>query len=422
MRLMHGARLQLSDDGPAGLALRSFIYAAALLGLLAATPAVPLHDGFDYDGRYYAAMAGDPRLDPDLARVEPFCYRVLTPWLVARLPGPMRDRFVALDLASWFGTALLLHALARRLGADARAAYLGVGLLLATFPGPRFAFYSPYYTEPLMMLLIAFGLVCVERAWFVALVLLVPLAILQRPQTLVLAACSAVADWQGRRFTAARLVGYGLMLGGALEVRRAVARSVEPLNRYGDFELVAREIAGRLATDPEFRLRSALGTGVGLGVAAVAVAALPGARRLLLERRYLLAYLLLGLLSLLGGYDKMRLVFILAPVWALALAVGFARLDLGGRSFAAMALGLSAAHLLTQAPWTDLADGAAYLNALVPEAAPELDARGIALRLAAGNALALATLVLARRFGAGGRGSPGIAQPQHRVAPVRGAP
>jgi hypothetical protein len=415
-----GPRVRLSDDGAAGLAIRAFAYAAALFALLAATPAVPLHDGFDYDGRFYAAMAGDPRLDPDLARVEPFCYRVLTPWLAARLPGPMRERFVALDFASWLGTALLLHALARRLGADAKAAYLAVGLLLATFAGPRFAFYSPYYTEPLMMCLIAFGLLCVERGWFAALVLLVPLAILQRPQTLVLAACSAVADWQARRFTAARLAGYGLMLGAALEVRRAVGRSVEPLNHYAELFAV-REIALRLAEDPEFRLRSALGAGIGLGVAAVAVAALPGARRLLLERRHLLAYLLLGLLSLLGGYDKMRPVFILAPAWALALAVGFARLGLGGRAFAAMALGLSAAHLLTQAPWTDLADGEAYLNALVPEAAPDPDAKGIALRLAAGNALALATLVLARRFGAGGRGSPGIAQPQQRVAPVRGA-
>ncbi len=379
----------------------ALLYGVLLLGLLAATPRTPLYGGYDFDGRFYAAMAGDPAQPAEFARLAPWCYRVLTPWLASLLGGApglasTASRFLLLDFAAWLGTALLLHRAALRAGADLRAALLAVTALLASFAGPRFAFYSPFYVEPGMMLWLAAGIVWLQQGRLAALTVWLPLGLLQRPQVALLIPCAWLDDLQRGRLTARRAAGHAALLALAAGTWWELHRRVVPVNEAPGVLDTAGAVVTLLARDPDYALGTLLSLGIGLGVLPLAVALLPGARRLLARDLWMAAYLVLGLASLLAGADKVRLVFLLSPVLALALAVGIAALELDGRRAAVLALALLAGHGITQAPWVDLSRPDAYLEAFVPLSASELRAGPIALRLLLGNALAAAGVALAR--------------------------
>ncbi len=328
-------------------------------------------------------------MPPAFARMAPWCHRILTPLVVSRLPGPVPDRFLVVNVACWLGAAILLHLLARRLGADEACATLAVALMLTSYWGPRFSFHSPCYVEPMMMLFVAGGLLLVERNAHWSLALLVPVALLQRPQSAVLVVCALVRDVQERRLDAGRFASYALMAALVVSSQAILHQAVVPLNAASEPGPVrtALEILEKLVRDPDYALRALLGVGVSLGVMPFVALALPGARRVLVERGWLLALVLFGLVSLLGGVDKARLAFLIAPALVLAIAVGLPARE-SARAWWMAALLVVFAHALTQSPWIDLLDRDVYLNALAPVHGPAPDAGRIALTLGGAGVVA----------------------------------
>ncbi|MBN2054535.1 hypothetical protein JW905_06410, partial [bacterium] len=59
----------------------------------AVTPVTTHNDGFDSDGRFYAAMARGPFSNDPMTRNPPFCWRVLAPCIVHLLPWDTLDGF-----------------------------------------------------------------------------------------------------------------------------------------------------------------------------------------------------------------------------------------------------------------------------------------------------------------------------------------
>jgi hypothetical protein len=281
------------------------------------------------------------------------------------------------------------------MGAGAQSAALAVTLMLASFVGPRFSFYSPFYIEPLMIFLLSAGVALIARNRFAPLLCLIPVGMLQRPQVALLGVCSLVADWQARRLNVRRLLGYAATFAVAGFVNLGLERMIQPSNEYAGALPSMWGVASMLVLDPETAVRSLLEIGIAVGALAVAVAFLPEGRRFFVRHRWAAAYLIAIGGSLLGGADKGRLAFAAAPVLALALAIGLSGLSLGPRRFAALAAVLLAGHLVTQAPWTDLTSAPAYLDSLVPTSAPNFRPGAIGLRLLVGNTVAIVGILLA---------------------------
>src|SRR5580765_7542629 len=84
--------------------------------VFATTPVTTNNAGFDFDGLFYAAMAGSPGVMPALAHVAPWCYRIVTPFLVSRLSWETLTGFRVVAFASDVVSLVTLFLILRRLG------------------------------------------------------------------------------------------------------------------------------------------------------------------------------------------------------------------------------------------------------------------------------------------------------------------
>jgi len=303
---------------PAGL-----LYAALLLALFTWTGITPAYDGRGHDGRFYAAMARDEIRNEPFIPIAPYCYRLLTPALVAHLPGPVVQRFRVFDLIVWMAALLAWHVLARRTGLSRWQSTFG-GVILATCAwGPASSFYNPCYVDPLMYLFIFLGLnlmLSKRTAW---LAVLLAVAMLQREQCAVVLVCALVHDMQSNGRSKRTALCYGAMLATCATIYVAVRWAVPPIEATTPPPwLVAGAVVRWLVTDPGYLLKSGLGTLYALGLPLLGFAILPDARRYVREHHWVRYYLILAALSLLGGSDKARLAFLAQPVLILALLHG----------------------------------------------------------------------------------------------------
>ena len=303
---------------PAGL-----LYAALLLLLYVATGITPAYDGRGHDGRFYTAMARDEIRSEPFIPIAPYCYRLLTPALVSQLPGPVVRRFRVLDLIVWIAALLAWHLLARRTGLSPGQSTFG-GLILASCAwGPMSSFYNPCYVDPLMYLFIFIGLNLILSGRTVWLAVLLGVAMLQREQCAILWVCALVNDMQTHGRSKRLVVRYGAMLAMCAAVYVAIRWAVPPIETTTPSPpLVAAAVVRWLLTDPGYLLKSALGILYALGLPLLGFVILPGARRYVRAHRWAGFYLILAGLSVLGGSDKARLVFLAQPVLILAFLHG----------------------------------------------------------------------------------------------------
>jgi hypothetical protein len=149
-----------------------------LLGNAACVIAVlgPLHRPkavLETDHRVYLEMAWN---EPWRADVEaPYCWRLLTPYLVFLLMKTglgMNAAYYLLTNVALFGFLVCLHAYLGRLGFSAREAGLGL-LLVGLLPGAvRWYEYQYWMTDPLGLFFVTLGLLLVQterHAWLSAL-------------------------------------------------------------------------------------------------------------------------------------------------------------------------------------------------------------------------------------------------------------
>lgn len=288
---------------------------AVLLGwAYFSTPLIDNNGGLDTDGVIYASMAGMEGLDSRAARVAPWCYRVLTPWLASLLPLETIQAFKALGLVTNALCLVLVYLLLRHSGMSHRVALLGQLWYGGIFWTLKFSFYSPCYIDDQtqLFLLTVLLLLVLRRYWFVPAVL--ALGVLQKESLVALIPLAQVArtcdtGWRTRGSLTYALALVALPAASLFAVRSAVT----PLN---DFDLFGEwGIDLRPLVDAGFWPRFLLAVFSGLGMLPVVVAA-RGRRALALLRRNPL-WLTLAVVStamLFGGMDKSRLFLYLAPV------------------------------------------------------------------------------------------------------------
>ena len=330
---------------PAGL-----LYAALLLTLYVWTGTTPSFDGRGYDGRFYSAMARDEIRSEPFIPIAPYCYRLLTPALVAQLPGPVVQRFRAFDLIVWIAALLAWHMLARRTGLSRWQSTFGGVILAGCAWGPMSSFYSPCYVDPLMYLLIFLGLNLMLSGRTAWLAVLLAVAMLQREQCAILWVCALVHDLQTNGRSKRSAVLYASMLAMCAAIYVAVRWAVPPIEETTPSPpLVVIAVVRWLLNDPGYLLKSVLAILYALGLPLLGFAILPDARRYVREHRWARYYLLLAALSLLGGSDKARLVFLAQPVLILALLHGLGP-RLAAARLRAPAMAILLTHLYLQLP------------------------------------------------------------------------
>lgn len=312
----------------ASLILPAVVLAVAIALLWRFTAITPERDGRGHDGRYYAMMAGDERHTESFIPVAPFCYRLITPALASLLDGPVVWRFRIVNAFAWWAALLAFFVLIRQTGLSKSAAWFGCGTLATCAWGPIAGLYNPCYVDPLMYGFIFVGLILLLRRsrW---LFVLLPIAMLQREQVLIVWACSlSIAAVAGVSTMPRRaIVHHAAALIACILVYAGLRFCVLPVFSTAAAPwAVAASVIKWWFEDAGYAVKSVLAIVYALGLPAIAVACLPEARAWMRTQRWPIAYVMLAGLSILGGSDKARLVFLATPVLIIALLHGWMRL------------------------------------------------------------------------------------------------
>lgn len=353
---------------PVSLIAPALIYAALIVLLWRFTAITPERDGRGHDGRYYAMMAGDELHGSKFIPVAPFCYRLMTPALASLLDGPVVWRFRVINAIAWWAALLAFHLLIRECGHSKTAAHVGCALLATCAWGPIAGLYNPCYVDPLMYVFIFVGLILMLRrsAW---LAVLLPIAMLQREQALIVWACSlSVAAAGGLRSLSRRqMTSHALTLFACMLIYAGSRWWIEPVFSTAAAPwAVAASVIKWLIEDGGYAAKSALAIIYALGLPAIAVLCLPEARRWMRAQRWPIAYAILAGLSILGGSDKARLVFIATPVLIMAMLHGWSRLP-GYARRAGLAATACLLHVYFQLPPHLMFAGGRIIAPLVDE-------------------------------------------------------
>lgn len=306
----------------------ALIYAVVIALLWHFTAVTPERDGRGHDGRFYAMMSGDESHNSTFIPVAPFCFRPLTPSLASLLDGPVVWRFRLVNAIAWWAALLAFHVLIRQCGLSTTAAYIGCVMLATCAWGPIAGLYNPCYVDPLMYLFIFAGLILLLRRsmW---LAVLLPIAMLQREQILIVWACSlSLAAVGGIRTISRRAaINHALILFACMLVYAGLRWWIEPVFSTAAAPwAVAASVIKWLFEDAGYAVKSVLAIIYALGLPAIAVLCLPEARAWMREQRWPIVYVAIAGLCIFGGSDKARLVFIATPVLIIALLHGWSRL------------------------------------------------------------------------------------------------
>lgn len=357
----------MSTDAKIGLAtcLACLILVAAVF---ATTPITEYNAGFDSDGLVYGAMAGgDERLDASWARLPPWCYRVVTPFLASLLPWSTLQNFRVLAFVSNVLSLMILFAILGRFGFSLVSRALGVMLYAGVFWTLKFSFYSPAYIDYQTQLLLLAIILLTLREHFVLLLPVLALAALQK-ESLAAYSLFPVAYFlihRRHRFSAwSGILCLSLLVvpAAALLVVRCLVPATEAVSKFTvDLSLFTEAGAWSVFVQATFS---------GLGVLPVVLAVRYGRWLTFLnEHREWLPYLAISLASLFVGTDIGRLYLYLLPlVIVLSLIViEDLRRDVASGRFVAWAVAGLGVHGFMGGYLTPMGSFEDYLNRMVPE-------------------------------------------------------
>ena len=334
------------------------------------TPVTESNRGFDFDGVFYAAMAGSPLINNSYAHVAPWCYRILTPAVVHLLPWDTLTSFRASAFASNIAALCLLFAILRRLRFAPGSCWLGLVLYLGVFWTAKFSFYSPAYIDNQTELFLLGIIYLTITSQYVLLTAILMLGAIQK-ESLAVFAVFAVAHLireKGRRpdfrtgALSAALIGLPL---AAVAIVRAI---VPAPDEYSAAQATLAELRhlGDWHTWPVM----AQSMFSGLGLLPVLLVASPRVWLTFLRAHFEWAvYLAIAVALLFGGVDKARLLLYALPlVVILSLCVVDAmRGATSAKLFAAWTGVLLALHLFIGGHLTPMGAYGDYLARMVPE-------------------------------------------------------
>jgi hypothetical protein len=373
-----------------------------LLAIIAAsTPVTERAQGFDSDGKRYAAMADASLFKERYSHEAPWCWRVMTPFLASLLPFSTLTDFRVLAFVSSWLSLVLLFGILRRSGFSRALSALGVVLYAGVFWSVKFFFYSPAYIDSGTQVFWLAILYCAVTGRYAAVPVLLTVGVLQKESLLLLAPVVWV-DFAARQGS---LQLRSLAYGGALAVPAALIllglrTAIAATNDYTAADTIASQIA--YTATPANWPRLLLAVFSGLGILPLVAAIRPRAAGARLHEPLWFALLILGGLLLVGGEDKARLFLYALPavvVLAVAAIDDLLRRVAPGRfvPWLAVALGL---HLYLGHHLSRMGSFREYMDRMVPTYASDDAVVSGLVRVAVVTVLfAVATALLIRPRG-----------------------
>jgi hypothetical protein len=361
------------------------------------TPLTPSNAGYDFDGMFYAAMAGSPRVKPALAHVAPWCYRVATPAVAARMPFDTLTSFRSLAFVANVASLVLLFLIARSLGFAGSLALVGVALYAGVFWTLKFSFYSPAYIDAqTQVLLLAIVYLTVESR-FAPLVVVLAVAVLQK-ESLVAFSLFAVAALLRQRQQSSNtfVLAAALILApvAALLTVRALVPAAQSLDTTEETLEQLRQLV-TLGFWPIF-IQSLFS---GMGLLIVVLSIRPASWMSFVRERYeWVVYSIVALALLFGGRDKGRLFLYLLPavIVCALVVIDNLRATAGARRALIWIAVLLALHAYLGNYLTPMGTFEEYLARLVPEHSEGRYLPYLARDLAVAGAFVMFTLAWVR--------------------------
>lgn len=220
----------------------------------------------DYDHNSYLAMARDGIGAPGRASTPPYCWRVLTPWLVRMIPLPLPAGFFLVSFTALVGSALGIYILCRGAGLSHAWSLAGEVSFLSFFWAAGFNTWNYLMVDAMSLLIVITGLAVVEsrrghpRTRQVAVGAIMMLGALNKESYLVLAAAALVFWWREERGgPAKRLVAAVAPVVPAVVVsilvRMAITADPAAMKEFPSYSLstvLGSMVAARLATLPRW--------------------------------------------------------------------------------------------------------------------------------------------------------------------------
>lgn len=291
--------------------MRSLLVAIFLVTVVQlCTPQTVHYSGLGFDGEIYASIA-DPSLFSDIHRTaSPWCWRVLSPYLISLLPF---ETFEAFRINAWLSAVVVLALLGPVLstfGFSAREVIGGQLLYAGSYYSVKFFLHNPGYLDNHTQIVVLLTMLLLERKRTLLLAPLLTLGVLQKESTLLLAPAVVIALLRLRPLPyvtiSSSLVAPTLML---IWVRRSI---YTPMS-YSSARAAFIAAAGFL--NPELWSPYALSLLKSLGLVPFIVALAPQPFIELLRKKP--EYRIMAILSavqILGGVDKGRLLLPLLPI------------------------------------------------------------------------------------------------------------
>jgi hypothetical protein len=351
-----------------GFTLQALMAAVLVAAAFFSTPITEHNAGFDSDGVFYAAMAGEDSFPPIAGRQAPWCYRVLTPYLASLLPFQTLTSFRVLALVSNFLSLILLGEILGALHFTLSQRVFGMLLYAGSFWTLKFSFYSPayidYQTQLFLMLVVYFTL----RRSYCLLLLTLPIAVLQRESLAAYSVFSGISILRydvDRPFRLRAVIALAILVVPflALLVIRSI---VEPENSYSPTVIFSHFLD---ALHPSFWpvMLQAVFSGMGM-IPVVLAVNIRSSKRFVRRHWHWAAYGFISLSYLFGGCDKARLFLYLLPL-AVILAVrstAVLRQNTSPARFAAWTTLIIAVHLFVGGYFSPMGRFEDYLARMVP--------------------------------------------------------
>jgi len=365
------------------------------------TPLTPSNAGYDFDGMFYAAMAGSPRVKPALAHVAPWCYRVATPALVSRMPFDTLTSFRSLAFVANVASLVLLFLIARSLGFSGSLALVGVALYAGVFWTLKFSFYSPAYIDAQTQVLLLAIIYLTVESRFVPLVVVLAGAVLQKESLAAfsLFAVAALLRHQRRQSPGTFVLAAALIFApvAALFTVRALVPAAQSLDTTQETLEQLRQLIA-----PGFWPIFIQSLFSGMGLLIVVLSIRPASWMSFLRERYeWIVFSIVALALLVGGRDKGRLFLYLLPaviVCALVVIENL-RVTSGARRGLIWIAVLLVLHVYLGNYLTPMGTFEEYLARLVPEHSEGRYLPYLARDLALAGAFVMFTLAWARAPG-----------------------
>lgn len=341
-----------------------------LVGIVFVTTPVTEHNGgYDSDGMYYGAMAGESTLPASFLQTAPWSYRIATPWLASLLPFETLANFRALAFVSNILSIVIFVLILERLSFSLPARIFGVLLYAGSFWTLKFSFYSPAYIDYQTMLLLLLIIYLTLSELYILLPIILVTAALQKEALAAYALFSAVRFWKhtptlSPHFWKAFVLA---MLAAPFASLLIVRLTVDVVNVYSPL-VISYHLQSMLSLSFWPILLQAGLSGLGLIPLVLLVRWKPWVALLRRQREWVI-YAVISFVFLFGGADKARLFLYMLPLAAILASTVFESLRQDTRPVILVTWGglILVIHFYMGGYLTPMGTFTAYLDQWVPE-------------------------------------------------------